>query len=1060
MSKTKPAATPDHAFDTGGHTDTGAAIAASPAANDDRDPATPGMPAAGGGRRGAARPANDDGVSIVALGAALAAAVNDNGTADPEPPLPGAYAVVPPSDWPVDHPHVVRLVAEATAVLADPASDANERRVALALVATAGGRGRLPAYAGKPAILAFRRRHGLPSGSMIAGRKSRALFDRFAPRFLLEVVDSTAETRSGSFFRAARNNVVSKMRGYVDSCIEGNVGVPANGRGGFSIEGVAVALGEMPSRLRWNVPARAVLRGALAAGLVELGDEFVPDPGLTEAEHGARVAALKAFWDGFDVPGGKVPESPLRRGYVDWQHAAALSGETDPAVLDDRSVRGHAMDTAVRRGVMLPGLMTRVDNLAALRTWGLDQIANESRGKASSSAIVSNHKAVFDRIVREAAMTLEDEATVLFEAETFDAALDRALAGFDNPRSAANFRRAAVRWSGLHAARVGAAELPDSLPDAVDALLGTRGATQAAVAEELGVKPSAVRDLILGSQSLSHSGWKMVIGMEGLFELVPGTLTSKAGRTPPRPTISSATHDYRALPRRMRPLLPPEATGWSGERLAAAAAKVAPLLSGSTSYGRMLKAGIARGENLPAFRPNERLSRELDAFRAYKEAPVSYPMARARGARWKSVLSGDMGMKELALPFRYALGPLDGGTAAGLGIDPDLQTMAWAAHAPFALGLFAQRSLRNADVPNGKGGTRGRVYTVSERHLAAQLLSMTNPVSGWLTQRPDLAEELVALDARLPAGHDDLLRHFGGGDGALILSADDVALARRDWPAFVGRAHDIYAQVVDHLDDVLEISRDPFQPIRGIVEDPEPQAALLRAIFDAERYWADDRTSPLLHRLDVRNSVMMRVAAITAFRPGNLVGSTFRADGLGKIRKVDGRWEISIDRREFKNFRNSRLFGTATSPMDYHKVLRDEAGLYRLLDRYFYEILPELRTGREGDAAFVARLGDPVTSKGWYDIVRNFGRRHIAHNPVLQSGIPGVTSFNPYSLRHVRASDVLRNGTSANRVEEAAFALQTSEGMIQRHYGFLLPNAASASGADTFDPAARLAWKK
>ena len=1031
-----------------------------PAANDDQAAIVVGDTHHAAVRLQMNKAANDHGASRLALGAALAAAVNDNAITNPEPPLPGCYAAFPPRDWVQEDQHVLRLIAEIAAIIENPTSKAVECKVAHALLAVAEGDGRLPAYAGKPAILAFRRRYGLPSSAMIAGTTSRAIFDRFAHRFPLEEVDSTAETRSGSFFRAARHNVVSKMRGYVGRCAMNGLAVPGNGRGGFSVEGVAAAIGEQKSRLRWNVPARAILREALAAGTVRLGDTFVPAPSMSKDELSERVTAMIGFWDGFDVPGGKVPESPLRRGYVDWAHAAALSGETEPDVLNHPKVRRHAMDIARRRGLMLPGLMTRVDNLAVLRLWGLEQVSNESRGKPSTSAIISNHKAVFDRIVREAGLTLDDPATDLMEPDAFDAALDRALAGFDNPRSAANFRRTASKWRDLYAARVGSAQLPDTLPDAIDALLGIRGVTQAALAKQLDVTPGTVRELILGSQSLSHKGLKLVGRIEEIFELAPGSLTSKVGRTPPRPTLATASEQYRTLSRRLRPLLPPEATSWSGERLAAAVAEVEPLLSGSTSYGRMLKAGAARGERLPRFQPNQRLAEQLDAYRAYKEAPVSYPLLRARGARWKSPLSTKMGVKELSGPFRYAIAPVDGGTASGLGISPDLQTMAWLAHSPFVLGYFGGRSIRNADVPDGKGGMRGRVYTVSERHLAAQLQSMTNPTTGYLTQCPHLASELVALNARLASGHDDLSRAFGMDEEKSILTADDVALALSDWPAFVGRSHVVYCQVVDHLDDVLEITRDPFQGIRGIVESPEPQATLLKAIFKAENYWADERTSPLLHAIDVRNSVMMRLAAITAFRPGNLVDLTFRMDGSGKIRKVDGRWEIIIDRREFKNFRNSRLFGTSTSPLDYHKVLRDEAGLYDLLDRYFFRIWPQLRTGRGGDAAFIGRTGEPLTGKGWYQVVRDFGRRHIAYNPVLRTGIPGVVSVNPYSLRHVRASDVLRNGASVNRLEEAAFALQTSEGMISRHYGFLLPEAATASGADTFGRAARLACRK
>lgn len=85
----------------------------------------------------------------------------------------------------------------------------------------------------------------------------------------------------------------------------------------------------------------------------------------------------------------------------------------------------------------------------------------------------------------------------------------------------------------------------------------------------------------------------------------------------------SRSHSALWILHHARLLLPPEATAWSGERLAAAVAEVEPLLSGSTSYGRMLKAGAARGERLPRFQPNQRVAEQLDAYRAYKEGPVA-----------------------------------------------------------------------------------------------------------------------------------------------------------------------------------------------------------------------------------------------------------------------------------------------------------------------------------------------------------------------------------------------------------------------------------------------------
>ena len=71
-----------------------------------------------------------------------------------------------------------------------------------------------------------------------------------------------------------------------------------------------------------------------------------------------------------------------------------------------------------------------------------------------------------------------------------------------------------------------------------------------------------------------------------------------------------------------------------------------------------------------------------------------------------------------------------------------------------------------------------------------------------------------------------------------------------------------------------------------------------------------------------------------------------------------------------------------------------------------------------------------------------------------------MTALNPYQIRHLRASDTLKTSKRANRVEEASFALQTSENMIINHYGFLVPEEAILDAYATFTDGARKAWER
>jgi hypothetical protein len=244
----------------------------------------------------------------------------------------------------------------------------------------------------------------------------------------------------------------------------------------------------------------------------------------------------------------------------------------------------------------------------------------------------------------------------------------------------------------------------------------------------------------------------------------------------------------------------------------------------------------------------------------------------------------------------------------------------------------------------------------------------------------------------------------------------------------------------------------------GLILAAEPMAEYMTLLYESERHWSCPRTAPALWRNDVRNAAMNRLAPLTGFRPRNLCDLTFTGDHRGKIRKLDGVWEIEVPYTEFKNWMNCRLFGTKTAPKNFKMQLRDECGLYEVLDTWFYEALPAF--GIEGDAAFVSRSGSKMSCVNYGRMLKGFAREFIAFNPVTGTGYPGVSSLNPYQIRHLRASDTLKCSRRANTVEEAAFAIQTSEKMIINHYGFLVPEEAILDGYETFSEAARKAWSR
>jgi hypothetical protein len=978
------------------------------------------------------------------------------------PPRPGgasalaiAIGTSAPLVWDQDDPYVRRLKAELTEAFA-AASGIPERRALRALLLVAEGDGELPSFAGKVAQKAFCKAHGLAESCWARGTKAKEQLDRFVPRFRLAGTETRLSSRCG--YRP-NINYVGLMRDCIVLWARDGVAIPTRGKRRICLRGVAALMNVDYFKLREQKGALALLYQAVRCGVLALGEPMELPPEMTREEVEARRAELFAVVDGYDVPGGKVPESLMRRGLVDWEYLASLTGRVQPTMEHDWKYRSHVKKIVERRGLMPPGLMLHKDTISAFTLWGLDRIAAENVGKPSCAAIVANHKAALNRFANALGLGAEDEAGPMFAVGEFDGNLAAALTAFENTRSAANFKRMVEKWRVLHAARVGANELPESVNEAFDMVLKLRGLTPSAFARALNVDKQVILRIVTSVKGLSMADIDVLRRSEAKLGLPSGTLLTKVKHVATNlDRMAGASEAYRALSKRYRALLPDEAALWPAERLQAALDQVSPLISNGTEYARRCSLARQPEQRAAPFDPCPRLRQQLDDYRAYKCAPVAYPFVRPNRARWKKEGTADVRMRQVEGVLRYMQCPPDGGPSAGLGAPKDGGTIVWLAHAPFALASCAQRASRFAH-GTGEAAERGRVYTVSERDTIAHLVSMTNPVTGWFVQNPHLANELVPLDVRVPPEHTDMLKLFGISSESLLLTEEDVAFARRDWSGYVGRNHQALLQAMGYIDDVLEVSRNPFIPLAGCVNADEPMAELMVAILNAERMWANPSTNPYAYQGDVRDSVMHRLAAMTSLRPDNLATASFTGDERGEIRKIDGRWMIEISYRKFKNYKSARLFGTSTARRNYELELRDEAGLYDLLDLYFYEVRPSMRV-IDCDAAFFSTHGRPMNVRSWYDIVTAFGIKHIAWNPVLRTGIPGMIKMNPYAFRHIRATDILKNGVSFNRLEEAAFALQTSELMIQRHYGNLLPKDAVTNANATFDRALKIALKR
>lgn len=183
--------------------------------------------------------------------------------------------------------------------------------------------------------------------------------------------------------------------------------------------------------------------------------------------------------------------------------------------------------------------------------------------------------------------------------------------------------------------------------------------------------------------------------------------------------------------------------------------------------------------------------------------------------------------------------------------------------AAFAVPELVERYI-NWLIARADGVANNRIGSVSNF-----LQSLTAKETGWLTQQPALAE-------RLPASV------------RTRTWVDACSAVNRIATAFRG--------------DARGTSRDPFEPLRGLLALAEPYAPILEAIrlLDLRAVSAGLQSSTAA--VAKRDALLLTVLMSVPLRLKNLVLLRYRADGTGTLRKEpDGRWWIRIPPHETKN---------------------------------------------------------------------------------------------------------------------------------------------------------------
>lgn len=286
--------------------------------------------------------------------------------------------------------------------------------------------------------------------------------------------------------------------------------------------------------------------------------------------------------------------------------------------------------------------------------------------------------------------------------------------------------------------------------------------------------------------------------------------------------------------------------------------------------------------------------------------------------------------------------------------------------------------------------------------------SLLDPETGWLTQKPQLADHLVPVTAR---------------DGEVLVSEADIAGVRADWKAACARARKEYADMKASNLKHVKRSRDPHASVRPILLLANPLSALATLCRGLERDMVGLDPEPLAYA--ARDAFIVGMLAQTGFRKGTVeameIDDIFFDEGKGK-------WCLRVPARRFKNGKAGPFFGTGYGRRDhYERDLMDEHGLYKAIDHYLklgrglilgdgqtralFVVHPTERTGVRKQQYSWCEKGR-MTTQYLGRLVHGITGKYLRYDPETGIGIPGITSFPGHDIRHIIATGTLKQAVA------------------------------------------------
>jgi integrase len=240
------------------------------------------------------------------------------------------------------------------------------------------------------------------------------------------------------------------------------------------------------------------------------------------------------------------------------------------------------------------------------------------------------------------------------------------------------------------------------------------------------------------------------------------------------------------------------------------------------------------------------------------------------------------------------------------------------------------------------------------------------------------------------------------------------------WQAMCLECYEAVKAKARDFADVEQRNRDPFAPIQQVLAMANPLEGVVDAVkrMDANRPTTGGRTEALW----ARDRLLLTLLISNALRRKNLQLITYKSDGTGHLRKVDGVWRICIPKEEFKNEKG------AAKDRAYNMPVRQE--LWPHIEQYLAVHRPQL-ADPSNHYVFVSSNS---RTGAWKNLARHFAvltKRYLV-------GCPGV---GPHAMRHIVATSILKQ--RPNDWETAAWVLHDKVATVKKAYAHLRSDDAA-----------------